>query len=163
VALAVIYEQPTHGFAIAALTTPTGAIGRVWQVPRPLIYRAMGRLADARLIVAEAVEASTSGPQRTRYRATPAGRRAVERWLSTPVEHVRDVRSHLLIKLALLDRAGRSPAALLADQRAAFEPIVRALSDHDQGERKGFDRVLLAWRRASAAAAVAFLDDVSAT
>jgi PadR family transcriptional regulator AphA len=159
VTLAVICEQPTHGFAIAALTIPDGPIGRAWQIPRPLIYRAIRRLAEAELITADAVESSALGPQRTRYRATRAGRRAVQRWLETPVDHVRDVRSQLLVKLALLDRLGRSPAELLAGQRARFNPIVQALSQDEQAT-DGFDRVLIAWRRASAAAALAFLDDV---
>lgn len=43
--LALRREEPRHGFAIATLTAPDGALGRVWQVPRPVIYRALGRLA----------------------------------------------------------------------------------------------------------------------
>ena len=58
---------------------------------------------------AESVEPGL-GPQRTIYAATPQGRQAAENWLETPVEHVRDIRSHLLLKLALLDRAGADPA-----------------------------------------------------
>src|SRR5262249_44873611 len=53
----------------------------------------------AGLIAPQIVE-SGRGPQRTIYAATPAGHEAAAAWLDTPVEHVRDVRSHLLIKLA---------------------------------------------------------------
>ncbi len=73
-------------------------------IPRPVIYRAIGRLEQAGLVTPQAVEAGR-GPQRTIYSATAAGRKAAANWLDTPVEHVRDVRSQLLIKLALLDRA----------------------------------------------------------
>jgi hypothetical protein len=76
------------------------------------------------------------------------------------VAHVRDIRSHLLLKLALLDRAGADPADLLRRQRAVLEPIARAI-ESGQPERDGFDAILLAWRRATAAAALEFLNAVS--
>ncbi len=159
--LAVIAEQPVHGFAVAALTAPDGELGRVWQIPRPVVYRALGRLVEAELIAAEAVE-SGPGPQRTRYSASPAGRAAAETWLQTPVDHVRDIRSHLLLKLALLDRRGADPAELLHRQRAALEPIAVAVGT-ERERSVGFDRVLLAWRQAMANAALGFLDDVGPT
>ena len=72
--LAVVGEQPVHGFAIGALTAPGAPLGRVWHIPRPLVYRALGRLAGAGLVAPGAVEAG-NGPMRTIYTATPAGDR----------------------------------------------------------------------------------------
>jgi DNA-binding PadR family transcriptional regulator len=157
--LTVLTERPAHGFAIAQLTAPGGELGRIWHIPRPVIYRAIGRLLDAGLITPDAVEPGR-GPQRTLYTVTPPGREAAADWLDTPVQHVRDVRSHLLLKLALLDRAGRDPAGLLSRQRAVLEPIAQAIKA-ERPERKGFDATLLAWRRATTAATMSFLDDVS--
>ncbi|HXZ62495.1 MAG TPA: hypothetical protein VEG62_07110, partial [Acidimicrobiales bacterium] len=68
--------------------------------------------------------------------------------------------SHLLIKLALLHRAGWDPAGLLERQREILEPIVQAI-EAQRAELEGFDTVMLAWRRATAAAALGFLDDVA--
>jgi len=90
--LALISEHPTHGFAIAQLTAPDGELGRIWQIPRPVIYRSIGRLEEAELVAPQAVEPGR-GPQRTIYAVTPAGRRAAAAWLDTPVDHIRDVRS----------------------------------------------------------------------
>jgi len=156
--LAVISQQPAHGFAVAQLTTPDGELGRVWQIPRPVIYRAIGRLADAGLIVPQVTEPG-QGPQRTIYAATGPGSDAVRSWLDTPVEHVRDIRSHLLLKLALLHRQGADASALIGRQRAVLEPIAQAISSDVPEDT--FDSVLLAWRRASASAAIAFLDDIA--
>jgi hypothetical protein len=64
------------------------------------------------------------------------------------------------MKLALLDRAGRDPADLLVRQRAVLEPIVAAIRV-EQSPGEGFDAVLLAWRRATASAALSFLDDIT--
>jgi MFS family permease len=158
--LAVMSQQPTHGFAVALLTTPDGELGRVWQIPRPVIYRAIGRLAEASLIAPRGTEPG-QGPQRTIYAATDEGRRAVGAWLDTPVEHVRDIRSHFLLKLALLHRQGADPASLIRRQREVLAPIATAV-DAETPRDEGFDTTLLAWRRANAAAAIAFLDDIAA-
>jgi PadR family transcriptional regulator AphA len=157
--LAVVSERPTHGFAIAQLTAPQGELGRIWQIPRPVVYRAIGRLLDAGLLVPGAVE-SGRGPQRTLYSVTPAGAAAVRRWLDTPVEHIREVRSHLLVKLALLDRAGSDPSGLLERQKAALAPIAQAIEAERPGPHS-FDATLLAWRRATTAATLNFLDEMT--
>jgi DNA-binding PadR family transcriptional regulator len=156
--LAVLSEGPAHGFAIARLTAPGGELGRIWHIPRPVIYRSIGRLLDLGLVTPAAVE-SGRGPQRTVYTVTPQGRQEAARWLDTPVEHVRDVRTHLLLKLALLDRAGHDPTDLLRRQRATLEPIAEAIKA-ERPQRKGFDATLLAWRRATTAATLNFIDDV---
>jgi PadR family transcriptional regulator AphA len=103
---------------------------------------------------------SGRGPQRTVYSATPRGQQEVARWLDTPVEHVREVRSHLLVKLALLDRIGGDPTGLLERQKATLAPIAQAINA-ESAASGGFDATLLAWRRATAAATMSFLDDVT--
>jgi DNA-binding PadR family transcriptional regulator len=156
--LVLLNQRPAHGFAVSQLTASDGELGRIWRIPRPVIYRAIGRLLDAELITPEAVEPGL-GPQRTIYTVTAQGRQAAEHWLSTPVGHVRDIRSHLLLKLALLHRAGCDPSGLLEGQRAILEPIARAIQTQ-HAELDDFDAILLAWRRATAAAALGFLDEI---
>lgn len=157
--LAILSRQSAHGFALAQLTAAGGELGRVWQIPKAVIYRSIGRLLEAALIEAENTE-TAQGPQRTVYSATVRGREAAARWAHAPVEHVRQLRSHFLLKLALLNRAGESPAGLLAAQRAVLEPIAVAIEASLAGSA-GFDATLLAWRRAGAVAALDFLDQIS--
>lgn len=159
--LAILSEQPLHGFAVAQLTAADGELGRIWQIPKAVIYRAVGRLLEAGLVVPTGTQPGM-GPQRTVYAATPGGREAAQRWLHTPVAHVRDIRSHLLLKLALLDRAGDDPADLLHSQRVVLEPIAEAI-EAQRAESSGFDATLLAWRRATAIAALDFLDTITET
>ncbi len=35
--LASVAERPTHGFAVAKALGPSGEIGRVWSLSRPLV------------------------------------------------------------------------------------------------------------------------------
>src|SRR5580698_60665 len=92
VVLTILGQQPAHGFAVAQLTAADGGLGRVWQIPKAVVYRAIGRLLDAALIAADGTEPGL-GPQRTVYTATADGRAAADRWLLAPVEHVRQIRS----------------------------------------------------------------------
>jgi DNA-binding PadR family transcriptional regulator len=157
--LAILSQQPAHGFAVAQLTAPGGDLGRVWQLPKAVVYRAIGRLHDAELIAPEVTEPGL-GPQRTVYAATARGQQAAARWLGTPVEHVREIRSQLLLKLALLDRAGQDPSGLIRAQRAVLEPIAAAI-EASQARSTGFEATLLAWRRATAVATLDFLDRIA--
>jgi DNA-binding PadR family transcriptional regulator len=158
--LTVLAQQPAHGFAVAQLTAPHAELGRVWTIPRPIIYRAIGRLADAGLITPQGTEPG-QGPQRTIYAATPTGHDAASTWLSTPVHHIRDIRSHLLLKLALLHRTHTSPAPLLAAQRAILAPIAAGTTGTAPPPPGTFDATLHAWRRTSATAALDFLDTIT--
>jgi DNA-binding PadR family transcriptional regulator len=156
VVLALIAEGTTHGWAIARLLEPDGEVGRVWTVRRPLVYRAIAQLLE-RSLVREAGDApSERGPRRTLLRVTPAGRRAAKAWLAEPVRHVRDVRTELLVKLLLADRAGVDAGSLLAQQRAVLEPQARDLERRLEAA-DGFDAVLLRWRVEASEAALRFL------
>src|ERR1700685_1311905 len=88
--LAILSRQPAHGFAVAQLTASGGDLGRVWQIPKAVVYRAIRRLLEARLARPGGTEPGL-GPQRTVYAATDDGRAAAQRWLHEPVEHVRDL------------------------------------------------------------------------
>jgi DNA-binding PadR family transcriptional regulator len=151
VVLALVDEEPRHGFAVARELGPGAPVGRVWTVSRSLSYRAVDQLLAKAMIAPAREERSGTGPTRTILAPTAAGRRAVRRWLVEPVEHFRDVRSELLVKLVLLERAGRDRAALVDAQLAAFAPRFASLGSRppDASDAEGaVDR----WRWESAAA-----------
>ncbi len=154
--LALILEGPTHGFAIARTLGRDGPVGRVYEVPRPLVYRAVDKLVEAGLANPVRVEAGDHGPPRTVVTATTSGRRAARTWLGVPAEHVRDIRTELLVKLALLERSGKDPKPLLKAQRRVLEPIVAALAQLSE-EAQGFDKTVTRWRYETALAALRFV------
>jgi DNA-binding PadR family transcriptional regulator len=85
--LVVLSQQPAHGFAVAQLTTPCGEFGRVWQIPRPVIYRAIGRLAETGLIRPQSVEPGldrhrSMAQDRPQHGLDRDGARALHRWRS---------------------------------------------------------------------------------
>jgi DNA-binding PadR family transcriptional regulator len=122
VVLALLDEGPRHGFALARELQPSAPIGRVWTVSRPLTYRAVDQLVAKGLAQAVREEPSDDGPKRTILVPTRRGRAAVRRWRTRPVAHLRDIRSELLVKLVLLERAGGDRRALVEAQLAALSP-----------------------------------------
>ena len=154
--LALLAEQPTHGFAVARALAPEGEVGRVWSCSRPLVYRAIERLDELNLVEERGSEPSKTGPRRTVLGTTRSGRRELERWLLEPVPHVRDFRSFLMLKLLFLSRRGNDPAELLARQEEVLGSLVEGLTEAADGA-EGFDRLLYLWRLESARAALRFV------
>jgi DNA-binding PadR family transcriptional regulator len=153
--LGVVAERPTHGWPVVQELAPDGAIGRIWTVSRPLVYRALTALVAQGLLEECGAVDGGRGPRRTIVRVTRAGRAALRRWLDEPVDHVREVRSALLVKLALRARAGRSSKLLIDRQLERLEPVLAAVTRRTPGT--GFESVLAKWRREQALAVRRFL------
>jgi DNA-binding PadR family transcriptional regulator len=150
--LALLAERPAHGFALAQLLAEEGEVGQVWTMPRPRVYRALDDLRDAGLIEAVETRRSDRGPARTIFAATPAGSAALEQWLASPVEHVRDTRSELLLKVVLTHRAGRDVRPLASAQHGVLERLTERLAAQ-LGEAEGTRELVLRFRLAQAEAA----------
>lgn len=159
IVLTLVDERPQHGFAVAALTAEDGDVGRAWHVPRPIVYRSLDRLTEVDLTRVRSTQAGQRGPQRSILTTTPAGAAAVRRWLRQPVAHVRDVRSELLVKLALLLRRRMGFDDLIAAQRLVFAPVQEALQRR-HGTESEFGQILGSWRIENIRAAMRFLDDL---
>jgi PadR family transcriptional regulator AphA len=160
VVLALLSEAPSHGFAVARTLSRATPLGEVWTVPRPLVYRALGRLEEQGMIATVGEEPGNPGPPRMVYQATGKGKKAVAQWRAEPVQHLRDVRSAFLAKVLLRQRAGEVLAPLVAAQRAVFEPLLQRLAD--QFEEGGASRVVTSWRYESSQAVARLLDHVEA-
>jgi DNA-binding PadR family transcriptional regulator len=158
--LGLLVASPAHGFALAKELTAGGRWGRIWTVPRPLVYRAMNTLEGSGLISMDRAEESKLGPRRAVYQATTSGKSEFSDWLSKPVVHYRDARSQLLLKLGFLWLRGESAEPLLSAQLAAVEPMLEGLREK-LAVAEGFDRTLALWRFESAQALVRFVEGLT--
>ena len=159
--LALLSDAPAHGWAIAEAMSKDGEIGRVWAVGRPLVYRAIELLESRRLIEPVGTEPGARGPNRSLFQATPEGREELARWLSDPVDHVRDIRSLFLLKLVLLERAGLDNRPLLEAQRALTVPAVSALEARLH-RSIGTEHVFVLFRLETTRSVVCFIDGLLA-
>jgi molybdopterin-binding protein len=151
VCLALIANGSSHGWAVGTALAPAGSLGRIWTLSRPLTYRAIDGLVDKGL-VRRTRGAEGRGPARLALTPTAAGRQALQRWLDTPVQHLRDVRTELLVKLVLRQWAGLDNETLLAAQQQVFAPLIDGLVSSQDGD------LVDLWRRESARAVRRFLN-----
>ncbi len=152
--LALLREEPTHGWAIVKLLAPAGEVGSAWSLSRPLVYRAVERLESMGLAAPIGVQ-QLGARSRTLLTATASGKRAVDRWLATPVDHVRDVRTELLLKLVLRQRRGLDLAPLVRAQQRRLGVMLKKLEQPDS------DDVVSLWRAESAGSVRRFLAAVA--
>lgn len=152
--LGVLYPAPTHGFSIAARLKPDGDVGRVWSISRALTYRSLDELTTRGYIHAIGEEPGIAGGNRTILGATRMGRAQLRKWLATPVTHLRDIRSELLLKLILADICEIDVSKMLDVQHARIAQMVEAIERNNDA---GPNDVVALWRSESANAALRFL------
>src|SRR5262249_60021193 len=98
-------------------------------------------------------------PNRRVFGGPAAGHEAVGIWLSEPVEHVREGRSLLLLKLVFAQRNCIDSRPLLLAQREAIEEAIASLEERTQGS-DGRDAILLRFRLESSRAVERFVEGV---
>jgi len=157
--LGILYQGPSHGFAIAGRLRRDGDIGRVWSLSRPMTYRSLDQLAQRGYIRPIGEEPGIAGGNRTVLAATRLGRARLRIWVATPVAHLRDLRSELLLKLVLAERCGLDVGGLLAKQRVRIAELNDALAGAADSPRMA--DVVALWRRESSEAALRFVDRVA--
>ncbi len=159
VVLGVLSEEPRHGFAVAKELGRDAELGQLWTVRRPLVYRAIDHLLELGLAETRSVEPGDQGPHRTVIAPTRGGRARLRRWLEQPVEHPRDVRAVLLVKLGLLARRGEPLAPLARRQLAAFVEVNEGLGRRASPETP-VARLAVGWRTQANEAIRRFLEQV---
>jgi DNA-binding PadR family transcriptional regulator len=157
--LGVLYGGPAHGWAIARRLRPDADPGRVWHLSRALTYRSLDLLTERGWIEAVGEEPGRAGPNRTILATTRAGRASLRTWLRTPVEHLRDLRGELLLKLVFADAYRVDLADMLDRQRAIVDRHAAALDVAALDAATAGDVVAL-WRSEATRAAQRFLDQV---
>jgi PadR family transcriptional regulator AphA len=126
VVLALLVEKPRHGWALHEELAPTGDIGRAWTLSRQLVYRAIDSLVEDGL-VKRAAPKDGGGAERVIISPTAQGKRLSALWLNQPVSHLRDVRTELVVKIMLRQRAGLDIKQFIEAQREAFAPVLAVI------------------------------------
>jgi PadR family transcriptional regulator AphA len=156
--LGLLYKKPSHGFAIAARLKPGSDIGRVWSLTRPLTYRALEQLQIHGYVEESGEEVGLAGGNRTLLTITKPGRAIFRTWINTPVVHLRDMRSELLLKLVLAGECGIDISDMLKAQRKNIKALQRNIESSLVGTDK--PDTVHRWRREIAEATLRFIDSI---
>ena len=121
IVLAIIGEKPRHGFAVSKELETDPSLSAVIRARRPLVYRSINSLVDAKLIRETKTEPGDQGSPRVIYAATAIGKSKTTKWLNDTVDHPRDARIELLAKFVLRNRRAMNSKQLATRQRKLFE------------------------------------------
>ena len=121
IVLAIIGEKPQHGFAISKELDNDPSLAAVVRIRRPLVYRSINCLLDAKLIRESKIEPGDQGSQRVIFTVTSTGKLASNTWLNEVVDHPRDARIELLAKFVLRNRRNLKNKQLAKRQKKLFE------------------------------------------
>lgn len=152
VCLALIVNGAEHGWAVVQQLQPETRLGRIWSLSRALTYRSIEHLIELKYVRRRGTTAGR-GADRRMVHATPLGRSVTCQWLDAPIEHLRDVRTELLLKLELRTQAKKPNVAFIRRQQKVFAPVISSLEATARSSRVPVDL----WRSESAKSVGAFL------
>ena len=124
--LGLLEREPSHGYDLKR--DYDAFFGRGKQLPFGQVYATLGRLARDGQVSAGDAEPG-DGPDRKRYAITDTGRRAVDTWLTEPVEPEPHLQTVLFAKVTLALMLGKPAAAYLDTQRAAHLRRMQELTE----------------------------------
>jgi DNA-binding PadR family transcriptional regulator len=111
--LGILAMKPLSGYEIKGFVDKSTRY--FWAASYGQIYPELRRLTDEGLV--EGTHSPTGGRQRTVYKLTPKGRKALKRWHEQPPE-VYELRDEGMLKLFLAGAVDPGRAAEIARQRA---------------------------------------------
>lgn len=152
-ALALVSLGVGHGYRLAQHFAPGSEVGEVLTLSRPVVYRALKTLEAGGFVTATETTGGR-GQLKRLLTCTPEGQRHAEEWLRSPVEHIRDMRTALLLKLVIGALHGLDTTALVVAQRTTLGPIVDSLLASEDRNPVSL------WRREQARSAMRFLDEL---
>lgn len=113
-ALGFLRERSMHGYELRDRLSH--GLGALWRIASSQLYSVLHRLEERGWIDSR-VESDSGRPARTVYAITPAGTRAFEAWITSPAEHLRDVRVEFLGKIYFLRRLSPERIAAFVDSQ----------------------------------------------
>jgi len=123
--LAILAEEPSHGYALKAAFEKSTA--NAWPLNVGQVYTTLARLERDGLVASEGLD---EGPRQTWW-ITDAGRAQLADWYASPVLEDPPARDELAIKVLLAVAAdGSNVDAILQKQRAATLERLQAYTRH---------------------------------
>ena len=151
--LGLIRNGCDHGYVIAQRFLPEADIGQIYTLSRPAVYRELQYLERAGLLLSS--EARGNRGQKMRMlRLSKRGSQIAQQWMTSPVSHIRDVRTEFLAKVILTQEAGDDVVSLVRMQREFFRDTFDALLQDRE------ESVVAIWRREQVRAVSRFLDEL---
>ena len=160
--IGLLRSHPSHGYDLQRLLTGRRGLGLVCPVEPAMVYAILKSLSGLELIDGE--WDGSSYPPKAIYSVTDSGDAEFQRWLSRPVERMREVRLDLMVKLYFLmeghDADPSRARELIEDQLDICDAYAREIEGElESVEPDSFDAVALGSKLSAAVLTRAWLAD----
>ncbi|HZK17629.1 MAG: helix-turn-helix transcriptional regulator [Anaerolineaceae bacterium] len=117
VIMALLDEEPTHGYELHQRLSQMPGISKIWNVKQALFYSKLERLEASGFIEQDPTQKEEGASGRVVFQLTDKGKQSLLDWISTPVLKARDIRQVFLGKLIVARRFGHEQAIDLIQQQ----------------------------------------------
>lgn len=141
--LGFLLPGPMHGYQIHAQLSAAAGLKPIWRLKQAQLYALLGKLEDAGY-VASKLQPQAARPARRVFELSQAGRKAFQRWLSSPVARPRQMRQEFQAKLYFARlQSAEAARRLLELQRQACREWLAEQRRLVEQERRGEGFLLL--------------------
>lgn len=117
VILALLNEQPLHGYELHHRINEIPGISKIWNIKQALFYSKLEKLEASGFIEQTHLQQEESAIPRVVFQLTDQGKESLLEWISTPVRKARDIRLIFLGKLIIARRFGQDQALELVQKQ----------------------------------------------
>jgi len=119
--LGILERTPMHGYNLCKAVQALDGFDLVWKLKQSSLYALVDKLEAAGLLAGDLVAGDTH-PSRKELRVTAAGKAALDAWVDSPVDSVRQMRQDFFARLYFARLTGPDRARrLLQAQRLACQ------------------------------------------
>ena len=163
--LGLAARGPVHGYDLHKQLYTLSGLSSIWHVKQSQVYALLEKLGGMGYLQGEAAP-GTAAVQRKQYQLTAAGRQAFEAWMTSAVQHPREMRQEFLARLYFASQTGAPITRQLIDAQyaacRAWQENIRAELEHS-AEPQDFQRVVDAYRLNQINAMLDWLDQCRTT
>ena len=158
--LGILMTGPKHGYELHGYVS--AKMNQFWDLSMSQVYALLKRLENNGVVVSQE-ERQEGRPAKKIFSLTQKGKERFLRWVSSPVEHVRDVRIEFLAKLFFMRELQlKEGPSLVAKQIEVLQEKLRAIGSSKQEITDEFQRVLYSFKVAQTSAALDWLRECKA-
>ncbi|BDU73209.1 PadR family transcriptional regulator [Mesoterricola silvestris] len=161
--IGILDRTPMHGYNLCKAVQALDGFDLVWKVKQSALYALVDKLEAQGLLESDLIPGE-SHPSRKELRVTPAGRAALDAWVDTPVESVRQMRQDFFGRLYFARLSGPDRARrLIRAQHQACQAWLRHLQGRLETEPGDYLHIVLSHRLQIVQATLAWLKDCEAS
>jgi len=159
--LGILMTGPKHGYELHSYVSTK--MNQFWDLSMSQVYALLKRLEGNGVVVSQE-EWQERRPAKKIFTLTPRGKERFLGWISSPVEHVRDVRIEFLAKLFFVRELHLKEELTLIDKQIdVLQEKLRAIENLKEKITDEFQRVLYSFKASQTTAALDWLRECKAS